>query len=156
MGVTSHGPVIVSKVDGTPLLGQQTSANSIPVVLPSDQTVVVSGTFTADATATAAAPSYAEGTPSPLSQNLSGDLRVLAKQSTSPWIISGAVVAVQSGVWSVGITNTSIAVTGTFFQATQPISAASLPLPAGAMGATGGTVGLVREHNSMGCDTLWN
>jgi len=44
---------------------------------------LASGSVTAvtDAKGTAAAPTYVEGDTSPLSQNLSGDLRVIAKQS---------------------------------------------------------------------------
>lgn len=55
----------------------------------------VTGTITATsaATATAAAPSYPEGTSNSLSQNLTGDLRVIAKQSTSPWIVAGGGTA---------------------------------------------------------------
>lgn len=49
-------------------------------------------------TATAAAPSYIEGTPdNPLSVNLTGDMRTIAKQSGA-W----TVAATQSGTWNIG------------------------------------------------------
>ena len=80
MGVTSSGPSIVSKVDGTQLIGQQLAANSLPVVLASDQPGITADTA---AKATAAAPSYAEGTENSLSQTLTGDLRVVAKTAAS-------------------------------------------------------------------------
>ena len=80
------------------------------------------GGGTSGGTSTAAAPTYTEGaTGQPLSMNLTGDLRVISKQS---------------GAWSVGITG-PVAVTGTFWQATQPISATSLPLPTGAATSAG-------------------
>ena len=110
MGVTSHGPVIVSNVDGTQLIGQKTSANSIPVVLPSDQTITV--TANSDATATAAAPSYSEGTENPLSQTLTGDLRVVAKIAASQTLstvsavtaITNALPAGTNAIGDIGIT----------------------------------------------------
>lgn len=130
MGVVSDGPVVISNTDGDPLIGQHTMAGSIPVVLPSDQTISVTANSSAEATA--AAPSYVEGTENPLSQNLSGDLRVIAKQSTSPWVVSGTVAvsnfpatqpvsgtvtAVQSTAASL---NATVVGTGTFaVQATQ-------------------------------------
>lgn len=106
----------------------------------------VTGTLTAvtEATATAAAPAYVEGTANPLSQNLTGDVRVIAKQSGT-WNI--ATVTTVTAVTT--ITN-PVAVTGTFWQATQPISAVSLPLPTGAMQQTGGTVGIVAGSAVIG------
>jgi hypothetical protein len=66
---------------------------------------------------------------------------VAVTQSTSPWVIVGAVSAAQSGTWNVGlnagsnvighvitdsgsttVVTGSVAVTGTFFQAVQPVS----------------------------------
>lgn len=69
---------------------------------PLPTTATISGTVTADidATATAAAPTYLEGTENPLSQNLTGDVRVIAKQSGS-WtttitpVSSGTLTATQ-------------------------------------------------------------
>jgi hypothetical protein len=53
-----------------------------------------SGSITANtsANATAAAPSYTEGTENPLSQNLTGDLRTISKQSGA-WTMSGTGTA---------------------------------------------------------------
>ena len=85
MSIANHGPVVVSDQNGVPLVGVHPAAQSIPVVLASDQPSIVANS---SAEATAAAPSYAEGTEQPLSQNLTGDLRVIAKQSTSPWIVA--------------------------------------------------------------------
>lgn len=57
-----------------------------------DGSINVSGsivvTSEATAEATAAAPTYSEGQDAPLSQNLSGDLRTIAKQGTSPWVVT--------------------------------------------------------------------
>lgn len=63
-------------------------------------------TSESEATATAANPSYSEGTSNPLSQDLSGHLRVGATQTTSPWVVSGTVAATQSGTWTVQPGNT--------------------------------------------------
>ena len=79
------------------------NANGVPYDAGTPVPVTGSISATSAATATAAAPTYVEGTSNPLSQNLSGDARVIAKQS---------------GTW---------AVTGTFWQATQPVSIASMP-----------------------------
>jgi hypothetical protein len=110
-----------------PSVGSKTSANSIPVVIASDQGAVpVSGTVTATnasvgatgsappasatlsgGSVTTAAPSYTTGQMSALSLNTAGGLRVDGSGVTQP-------------------------VSGTFWQATQPVSAVSLPLPSGA------------------------
>lgn len=85
------------------------NASGVPYDTGTPLPVTGSISATSAATATAAAPSYIEGAASALSQNLSGDARVIAKQS---------------GTWTV---------TGTFWQATQPVSLAALPaLTAGA------------------------
>lgn len=50
------------------------------------------------AEATAAAPSYVEGTANAFSQDLSGHLRTIATQGTSPWVVSGTVTATNPSV----------------------------------------------------------
>lgn len=55
--------------------------------LPTTATITGSVSVITDATATAAAPSYTEGTDNPLSQTLTGDLRVTAKQNGS-WAVT--------------------------------------------------------------------
>lgn len=117
----------------------------------------------ATVTATAAAPTYVEGsTDNPLSSNLTGDLRVIAKQNGT-WSLdtlntvtsitnaigikgaNGSTIASNANPVPISDAGSSItvdgtvAVTGTFWQATQPISAASLPLPSGAATATNQT-----------------
>ena len=142
-------------------VGMKSGANMVPFFTTNGTALDVNVTAgsisaTSAADATAAAPSYSEGISEPLSQNLSGDLRTIAKQSGS-WTVAGtgnftvvnagtfAAQAAQSGTWTVQPGNTAnttawlvtgtggtFPVTGTFWQATQPISAASLPLPTGA------------------------
>lgn len=84
-------------VNTTPAAGQLTMANSLPVVIASDQSAIpITGTITAttSGTATTAAPTYTTGTSNPLSLNLEGGLRVDG---------SGVVQPVsQSGNWTVG------------------------------------------------------
>lgn len=70
-----------------------TGSSCPPVTTANPLPVTGAITATSEATATAAAPSYSEGTVNPLSQNLTGDLRVIAKQSTSPWIAAGGGTA---------------------------------------------------------------
>jgi len=85
-----------------------TNGNNCIFVSPTNPLPVtgsISATSTAEATA--AAPSYVEGTANPFSQTLTGNLRVTGVGGSFP-------------------------VTGTFWQATQPVSAVSLPLPTGA------------------------
>lgn len=107
-------------------VGTGNSCQNITAAFP----MPVTGTISAAsaATATAAAPSYIEGTSNPFSQNLTGDLRVIAKQSgtwtitgtggtfpvtqsTSPWVVSNggtfAVQSAQSGTWTVQPGNTA-------------------------------------------------
>ncbi len=89
-----------------------------------DGSINVSGSISAvsAATATAAAPSYSEGISEPLSQDLSGALRVL---TTFP----ATVAVTQSGTWTVGISAAqTIAVTnaGTFVVQAAQATAASL------------------------------
>lgn len=57
-----------------------TSAQTLRVVLPTDQTAI------------------------PVTQ--SGSWTVLANQGTSPWVISGTVAATQSGTWNIGTVTT--------------------------------------------------
>ncbi len=113
--------------------------------LPLQTTAVISGSVTVDtgANATAAAPSYSEGqVAAPISQNLTGDQRVIAKQATSPWatldvnsaaILAGVTGAIptgtnsigavtQGGVWTVGaaLNAETTKVIGTVNQGTSP------------------------------------
>lgn len=60
------------------------NSNPLPVTIQGDG-------VSSEAVATAAAPSYTEGTANPFSQNLTGDLRTIAKQS---------------GTWTVQLGNT--------------------------------------------------
>ncbi len=67
--------------------------------LPTTATITGSVTALTSGTATVAAPSYVEGTSNPLSMNLTGDLRTIAKQGTSPWVVSnGGTFAVQATI----------------------------------------------------------
>lgn len=68
--------------------------NTLKVNADGSINVEASGaTFDVGGVATAAAPSYSEGTTDSLSMNLSGDLRTIAKQGTSPWVVSGGGTA---------------------------------------------------------------
>src|SRR6266403_1273151 len=112
---------------GAVSLGAKTSANSIPVVLATDEvTLPVSIAATVNVSVQNAA--------------------LAVTQSTSPWVenvsqFGGSPVVTGTGVSGVGIPRVTVssdsfpatqAVTGAFFQVTQPISVVSLPLPAGA------------------------
>lgn len=80
------------------------SGKAVPASATDPVPVSVAGvTVSMDATATAAAPSYVEGTANPLSQTLTGNQRVTGVGGTFP-------------------------VTGTFWQATQPVSIATAPV----------------------------
>ncbi len=61
--------------------------------LPTTATITGSVTALTSGTATAAAPSYMEGSSDALSMNLTGDLRTIAKQGTSPWIVASTISA---------------------------------------------------------------
>src|SRR5271154_1704016 len=98
-------------INTLPNAGQATSANSLSVVVASDQSTL---------------PISAAALPLP-----SG----AAQDGTDGTGITAPTGAVGIRGWLSGIYSKltgSIAVTGTFWQATQPISAASLPLPSGA------------------------
>jgi len=135
---------------GAVKFGQQTSNNSVPVVLPSDQTVSVSissavvqqGAKDASAEAWIVDLTKVGGSAFALGQQLAAaslPVVLTAAQITTltpPAAITGFATEVTLGL----IKDTDgikkivdpVAVTGTFWQATQPISAASLPLPTGA------------------------
>lgn len=104
--VIGQGPVAPGTAQAGSLLGGAvytsggitlTNGQQAALQLTSAGALITSGTFTgtvsSSANATAAAPSYSEGTENPFSQNLSGDLRTIAKQSTSPWIVAGGGTA---------------------------------------------------------------
>lgn len=82
------------------------NSNPLPVSIQGDSA-------STEATATAAAPSYSEGTANPISQNLTGDLRTIAKQSGT-WSVTATqataanlnVTAAQGGTWTVQLGNT--------------------------------------------------
>lgn len=81
--------------------GMKSGANMVPLISTSGTSLdvnVVAGSISATsaANATAAAPSYVEGTSNPISQNLTGDQRTIAKQS---------------GTWNIGTVTTVSAVT---------------------------------------------
>ncbi len=104
--------------------------------LPTTATISGSITVNSAAEATAAPPSYGEGTQQPLSQNLTGDLRTISKQSgvwtvqpgntanTTAWLVTGTggvFPASQSGSWTVTAAqataaslNATVVGTGTF------------------------------------------
>lgn len=92
--------------------------------LPTTATITGTITATTEANATAAAPSYTEGTENPLSQNLTGDLRVIAKQS---------------GIWSVTNTPTSSS-TLTATQVTVPATANGILILAANASRKGATI----------------
>lgn len=132
--------------------GQKTSANSIPVVLASDQSAVpVSGTFwqtTQPVSGTVTANAGTNLNTSALALESGGNLATVASAQgasgsgiTQPtggsgilgWL-SGIYKAITSTLTVSGTVAVSgtVPVSGTFYQATQPISATSLPLPTGA------------------------
>lgn len=134
------------------------SAANAALFKPCDVTnpLAINGSISAvtSATATAAAPSYVEGSTNPLSMDLSGGIRITGTISATsaatataaaPSYMEGAssalsqnltgdqrVIAKQSGTWTVQPGNTANTtawkVDGS--AVTQPVSAASLPLPA--------------------------
>lgn len=66
--------------------------------------------------------------------------------------VSGTVAAIQSGSWSVTVSNASLAVTGTFWQTTQPVSIATLP----ALTAGSAAIGSVTVTGSVAVTgTFW-
>lgn len=112
--------------EAIPSQGQQTSAQSLPVVIASDQSSIpITGTITV--TEASIGPT---GSPVPLSANYvagknAGNLVGLAVDSSGNIVVSSIVAALPAGSNAIGtvtVGNASLAVTGTFFQATQPVS----------------------------------
>lgn len=113
---------------GNVLIGQKTSAGSLPVTIASDQgpipvsiasevgtfTVANGGTFPVQA---AQAGSWTVAVSNAFALESGGNLAALATT------VSGGKVQVNAG---------TVPVTGTFYQAVQPVSASALPLPSGA------------------------
>ena len=96
----------------------QGNATGVPIPV-----AVSSVTASLDATATAAAPSYVEGTPNPLSQNLTGDLRTIIKIAAAQTLaavtaITNALPAGQNVIGNVGGKTVSVTVTPTVTSAT--------------------------------------
>lgn len=91
------GNTTVTATAASPSYVEGSSTNPLSSDLSGNLRVVVAGGVAVGATATAAAPTYVEGSSNPLSQNLTGDLRTIAKQSGS-W----TVAATQSGTWNIG------------------------------------------------------
>lgn len=97
------------------VLGQNTMANSQPVVIASNQSAIpVSGTFWQATQPVSCALCSTESTLSSLNTKVPSNLTVTSNRL----LVDGS-----------GVTQP---VSGTFWQATQPISASALPLPAGA------------------------
>lgn len=92
----SQAPVVVYCINPSATTGL--NAN-LPCSSTNPLYVTGTVTATAGATATAAAPSYTEGTSNPLSQTLTGNLRVTGVGGTFP--------ATQSGTWTVQPGNTA-------------------------------------------------
>lgn len=90
-------PTIIRELVGVADPNHSTNAIPNTMAVNTDGSINVisssSGTFEASAVATTAAPTYVDTTVNALSQNLTGDLRVIAKQSTSPWITSQSLGA---------------------------------------------------------------
>jgi len=126
----------ITEVGGAPLSeGQKTMANSVPVVIASDQSAIpVTGTFTTSPNVNvhdaSGNPINSTGTSLnvdvtnfPATQPVSGT--VTALQGTSPWVtslasttITGTVAVTESGTWSVGVNN---------FPATQSVTQGTSP-----------------------------
>jgi hypothetical protein len=126
-------------------------SNATGVPYDSGTPLPVTGSFSATTTAkaTAAAPTYVEGSTSPLSTDLAGNLRISGSinatstataTAAAPSYTEGTanplsqnlsgdqrVIAKQSGTWAVMGAGGTFPVTGTFWQATQPVSIASMP-----------------------------
>lgn len=114
------GNTSLASIDSkTPALGQALAAGSTPVVLTAAQLITLTPL------------SSVSVSNFPATQPISGTVAVT--QSTSPWVISGAVTSTPSGTQtvsgSVSVSNfpASQAVTGTFFQTTQPVSLSTVP-----------------------------
>lgn len=97
------GNASLSSIDGKlpTTLGQKTSANSLAVVLASDQSSIPvaatqSGAWTVSVSGSVAV------TQSTSPWVVSGT--VTSNQGTSPWVVSGTVAATQSGTWTTGRT----------------------------------------------------
>lgn len=113
--VIGQGPVAPGTAQAGSLLGGAvytsggitlTNGQQAALQLTSAGALITSGTFTgtvsSSANATAAAPSYSEGTENPFSQNLTGDLRTIAKISSGQTLATvttvGAVTAITNAL----------------------------------------------------------
>jgi len=90
-------PTVIDR--GVAVMDPNNSTNAIPNTLKvnSDGSIntTAAGTFEASAVATTAAPTYIDATVNPLSQNLSGDLRVVAKGGGTAGSAATGVLTVQ-------------------------------------------------------------
>lgn len=93
---------------GVAIMDPNNSTAGIPNTLEvnSDGSINISGSISANssATATAAAPTYSEGVDEPLSQDLSGNLRTIAKAATSSTLTTSQVTvpATATGIQILG------------------------------------------------------
>jgi hypothetical protein len=108
---------VYPKIPNSTTLGQQVMANSLPVVIASDQTSVHT---TVDSSALPAGASTS-------AKQDTGNTSLASIDSKVPSNLT--VTSTRLLVDGSGVTQP---VSGTFWQATQPVSAASLPLPTGA------------------------
>src|SRR5579884_2249669 len=147
-GSATIGAVKLTDGTITGTFGQQTMANSFPVVLASNQSALpasqsgtwnlnnISGTISlptgASTDATVAKLNIAQG--ATLGSNTGPMVQGLVTAS-APSYTTGQISPLSltaAGALRVDASATTQPVSGTFWQATQPISAASLPLPTGA------------------------
>jgi hypothetical protein len=112
--VTQGGePLEQTTLEGLPLgtVGNVSDGElAAKVIIVENRGAVGDVVVSTSAKATAGAPTYAPNADSPFSQNLSGDLRVIAKQ-VGTWTVTGA--------------GGTFPVTGTFWQAIQPVLASA-------------------------------
>src|SRR3990167_9273062 len=111
-------------------LGQALMASSMPVVLPSDQTVPVSGTFYQATQPVSAVTLPLPSGASTLAEQQTQTTSLSAIDTGIPAALGQALMA--SSMPVVLPSDQTVPVSGTFYQATQPVSAATLPLPSGA------------------------
>lgn len=126
----SSTDVNINQVGGAAFtLGQKNMANSMPVVIASDQSpIAVTGTITTSPNVNVhdGAGNTITSTASALDINLKSSSitipvsgTVTALQGTSPWVVSGTVTATQSGTWNINnISGTISLPTGAATEAT--------------------------------------
>lgn len=132
---------------GVAVMDPNNSTNAIPNTLKvnADGSINTSatGTFAAGATATAASPSYVEGTSNPLSQTLTGNLRTVAVGAGTAGTANAGVVTVQGIASMTPILTTSTPVssgTMTTSQVTVPATANGIVVLASNASRKGATI----------------